>query len=216
MNDHSRSVDIKHHGIKQGYLQDNMKIGGVSSLENTSDILTKNLNLPLHAKHCSKLHILTPVVTNHTNLLTNNAVSVTKKNERTNPHHVHPHTKATTQTPSDLCHQPTRAQNPTAQQKGNAKRRDNNTGTASSLKEKCADNWEPNTTSSHNAHSPPSTQGIYNITNKDLNLHGNHIQKHRSHLPTRKKTTTMKLQKLPRATLGNSVECPKSPQQSFN
>ncbi len=53
MNDHSRSIDIKHHGIKQDYLQDNMRIGGVTSLDNTSDILTKNLQPPLHAKHCS-------------------------------------------------------------------------------------------------------------------------------------------------------------------
>jgi hypothetical protein len=75
-----------------------------------------------------------------------------------------------------LCHQQTRAQNQTAQQKGNVKRRDNNTGTASSLQEQCADTWDSNTTSSHKTHPPPTPQGIYTRTNQDLNLHGNNFE----------------------------------------
>jgi hypothetical protein len=66
MNDHSRSINIKHHGIKQDYIQDDMQIGGVASLQP-----------PLHAKHCSQLHILTPSVINPTNLLTNNVAHAT-------------------------------------------------------------------------------------------------------------------------------------------
>jgi hypothetical protein len=88
MNDHSRSIDIKHHGIKQdSYIQDDMRIGGVASLNNTSGILTKNLQPPLHAKHCSQLHILTPSVINPTNLLTNNVTHATLKY----PPYVPPH-----------------------------------------------------------------------------------------------------------------------------
>jgi hypothetical protein len=68
------------------------------------------------------------------------------------------------------------AQNQHAQQKGNAKRRDDNTGTASLLKENCAYNWDSNTTSSHNAHPTPTPPGIYTRTNKDLNLHGKNFQ----------------------------------------
>jgi hypothetical protein len=60
MNDHSRSVDIRHHSLKQDYVEGTMRIGGVASLNNTSDILTKILQPPLHAKHCTPLHILTP------------------------------------------------------------------------------------------------------------------------------------------------------------
>ncbi len=43
MNDHSRSIDIRIHGIRQDYLDNAMRIGGVASEGNTSDILTKNL-----------------------------------------------------------------------------------------------------------------------------------------------------------------------------
>ncbi len=60
MNDHARSIDIRHHEIKQDYVQNNMRIGGVSSANNTSDILTKTLQPPIHAKHCAPLHILNP------------------------------------------------------------------------------------------------------------------------------------------------------------
>ncbi len=72
MNDHSRSVDIRHHSLKQDYVEGTMRIGGVASLNNTSDILTKNLQPPLHAKHCTPLHILTPTTNSRT--ITNNVV----------------------------------------------------------------------------------------------------------------------------------------------
>ncbi len=58
MNDHSRSIDIRIHGIRQDYLDNAMRIGGVASEDNTSDILTKNLQPHLHQKkHCKQLHL---------------------------------------------------------------------------------------------------------------------------------------------------------------
>ncbi len=63
-----------------------MRIGGVSSANNTADILTKTLQPPLHAKHCAPLHILNPTVQNtyptlHT---TSMAVFATKVSNQTN------------------------------------------------------------------------------------------------------------------------------------
>jgi hypothetical protein len=83
LNDHARSIDIRHHEIKQNYVQNNMRIGGVSSTNNTSDILTKTLQPPLHAKHCAPLHILNTTVQPHITILHNMLVSVTK--ESTSP-----------------------------------------------------------------------------------------------------------------------------------
>jgi hypothetical protein len=57
MNDHSRSIDIRIHGIRQDYLDNAMRVGGVASEDNTSDILTKNLQPHLHQKHCLQLHL---------------------------------------------------------------------------------------------------------------------------------------------------------------
>jgi hypothetical protein len=57
MNDHSRSIDIRIHGIRQDYLDNAMRIGGVASEDNTTDILTKNLQPHLHQKYCAHLHI---------------------------------------------------------------------------------------------------------------------------------------------------------------
>ena len=57
MNDHSRSIDIRIHGIRQDYLDNAMRIGGVASEDNTTDILTKNLQPHLHQKHCAHLNI---------------------------------------------------------------------------------------------------------------------------------------------------------------
>ncbi len=57
MNDHSRSIDIRIHGIRQDYLDNAMRIGGVASEDNTSDILTNNLQPHLHQKHCLQLHL---------------------------------------------------------------------------------------------------------------------------------------------------------------
>ncbi len=71
MSDHSRSIDIRHHEIKQDYVEGGMRIGRVSSANNTADILTKTLQPPLHAKHCAPLHILNPTLTAHTITLNN-------------------------------------------------------------------------------------------------------------------------------------------------
>jgi hypothetical protein len=57
MNDHFRSIDIRHHAIRQDYVNGEMRIGGVGIQENTSDILTKNLQPPLHIKHTRELNI---------------------------------------------------------------------------------------------------------------------------------------------------------------
>ncbi len=51
MSEHSRSIDLRHHSIRQDYLDDLMRIGEVSSKENTSDILTKSLEPDLHTNH---------------------------------------------------------------------------------------------------------------------------------------------------------------------
>jgi hypothetical protein len=80
MSDHSRSIDIRHHEIKQDYVDGGMRIGGASSTNNTADILTKNLQPPLHAKHCAPLHILSPTITAHNITLHNMATFAKKKN----------------------------------------------------------------------------------------------------------------------------------------
>jgi hypothetical protein len=63
MNEHSRAIDTRHHAIKQDYIENSMRIGGVASSDNTSDILTKNLQPHLHQRHCAALHILQPTLT---------------------------------------------------------------------------------------------------------------------------------------------------------
>ena len=55
MNEHSRSIDLRHHFIRQDYLEHSMRIGGVSSKDNTSDILTKFLQPDLHHTHTNPL-----------------------------------------------------------------------------------------------------------------------------------------------------------------
>ncbi len=79
MNDHSRSIDIHHHAIRQDYVSGEMRIGGVGTQENTSDILTKNLQPPLHVKHTKELNILQ----NEKRTLTNCATKLTLNFERT-------------------------------------------------------------------------------------------------------------------------------------
>jgi hypothetical protein len=56
MNEHSRSIDIRHHAIRQDYIAGEMRIEGVYTQDNTSDILTKNLQPPLHVKHTRELN----------------------------------------------------------------------------------------------------------------------------------------------------------------
>ncbi len=55
MSEHSRSIDLRHHSIRQDYIDNNMRIGGVSSKVNTADILTKSLQPDLHTTHTSSL-----------------------------------------------------------------------------------------------------------------------------------------------------------------
>jgi hypothetical protein len=55
MTEHSRSIDLRHHSIRQDYLDDLMRIGGVSSKDNTSDILTKSLQPDLYTRHTTSL-----------------------------------------------------------------------------------------------------------------------------------------------------------------
>ena len=57
MNEHSRSIDTRHHAIRQDYMNGEMRIGGVASQDNESDIMTKYLQPPLHVKHTRALHI---------------------------------------------------------------------------------------------------------------------------------------------------------------
>jgi hypothetical protein len=61
MNEHSRSIDIRHHAIRQDYLNSKLRIGGVKSEDNTSDILTKYLQAHLHRTHTKYLHLLLPL-----------------------------------------------------------------------------------------------------------------------------------------------------------
>jgi hypothetical protein len=63
MNEHSRAIDTRQHAIRQDYIENSMRIGGVASSESTSDILTKNLQPHLHQRHCAALHILQPTLT---------------------------------------------------------------------------------------------------------------------------------------------------------
>ena len=55
MIDHSRFIDLRHHSIRQDYIEHGMRIGGISSKENTSDILTKFLQPDLHHIHTNQL-----------------------------------------------------------------------------------------------------------------------------------------------------------------
>jgi hypothetical protein len=71
MNEHSRAIDTRHHAIRQDYIENSMRIGGVASSDNTSDILTKNLQPHLHQRHCAALHILQPTLTQSNINLTN-------------------------------------------------------------------------------------------------------------------------------------------------
>ncbi len=68
MNEHSRIIDTRHNAIRKDYIENSMRIGGVASSENTSDILTKNVQPHLHQKHCAALHILQPTLRTQSNI----------------------------------------------------------------------------------------------------------------------------------------------------
>jgi hypothetical protein len=46
LNEHSRSIDVRHHAVRQAYLDGDVKVGGVNTTGNHSDILTKFLAPP--------------------------------------------------------------------------------------------------------------------------------------------------------------------------
>jgi hypothetical protein len=46
MNEHSRSIDIRHHAVRQDYIGGEIQIGGVKTTDNPSDILTNFLPAP--------------------------------------------------------------------------------------------------------------------------------------------------------------------------
>jgi hypothetical protein len=89
MNEHSRSIDTHHHGIRQDYVDGDLRIGGVASQDNESDILTKFLQPPLHEKHTTLLHIKQdkrPPPTQLTNCVLKLTSNGRKRNPRTSPY----------------------------------------------------------------------------------------------------------------------------------
>ncbi len=89
MNDHSRSIVIRHHAIRQDFMDGEMRIGGVATQDNTSDILTKNLQPPLHVKHTRELNI----TQNEKQTITNCVQGLTlhsKQGKAARPHDAHP------------------------------------------------------------------------------------------------------------------------------
>jgi hypothetical protein len=57
MSEASRGIDIRHHVMKQDYQDGCMRVGGVKSNDNDSDIITKNLPPQTHKKFCVHLSI---------------------------------------------------------------------------------------------------------------------------------------------------------------
>ena len=60
LNEHGRSIDIRHHEVRQDYLEGNVRIGGVKTTENPSDILTKFLPAPAHQQHSKYINLNLP------------------------------------------------------------------------------------------------------------------------------------------------------------
>jgi hypothetical protein len=95
MSEHSRSIDTRHHAIRQDYVDGEMRIGGVTSQDNESDILTKYLQPPLHEKHTIASHIKqtkrTTTLTNCASKLTLNGslIGDQERHEQVTPPHCH-------------------------------------------------------------------------------------------------------------------------------
>jgi hypothetical protein len=97
MNEHSRSIDIRHHSLRQDYLDNRMRIGGIKSKDNTADILTKFLQPDLHREHTRYLFPLglplTPRVhtTEHAthDSVEQDSTPETHSTNRLNHHHIH-------------------------------------------------------------------------------------------------------------------------------
>jgi hypothetical protein len=162
MTDNSRSIDIRHHEIKQDYMHADMRIVGVSSKDNTSDILTKSLQPPIHAKHCSHLHILAPTVTQNATFITKKTTPHNKKPQQEpkhiirntdDPYHIHTHVSPIdTSTPSNRT---------TKRRRQKQRQR----------------YWDKIIEQRTHSHRRPHTilpQGIHTILNQDVKLHAHH------------------------------------------
>jgi hypothetical protein len=57
MNEQSRSIDIRHRIIRQDYLERKVKVGGVNTKDNNSDVLIKFLTPQLHIAHTTHLNL---------------------------------------------------------------------------------------------------------------------------------------------------------------
>ena len=55
MSESGRAIDLRYHSIRQDYADGNMRVGGVKSTDNRSDICTKYLQPPLHEAHSAPL-----------------------------------------------------------------------------------------------------------------------------------------------------------------
>ncbi len=91
MNEHSRSIDIRHHALRQDYLDNMMRIGGVKSKDNTADILTKFLQPDLHREHTRYLFPnglpLTPSLHPHSHVGHTNAREEPSNTQHTTANH---------------------------------------------------------------------------------------------------------------------------------
>jgi hypothetical protein len=55
MSESGRAIDLRYHSIRQDYADGRMRVGGVKSTDNRSDICTKYLQPPLHEAHSAPL-----------------------------------------------------------------------------------------------------------------------------------------------------------------
>jgi hypothetical protein len=60
LNEHGRTIDTRHHEVRQDYLDGKVQIGGVKITANPSDILTKFLPAPSHQEHSKYLNLTPP------------------------------------------------------------------------------------------------------------------------------------------------------------
>jgi hypothetical protein len=73
MTEHSRTIDIRHHGVRQDYINKDAKVGGIKSKDNHSDILTERLPPQLNAIHTQFLQ--PPEARPTQQIFTNNGVT---------------------------------------------------------------------------------------------------------------------------------------------
>jgi hypothetical protein len=60
LNEHGRTIDTRHHEVRQDYLEGKVQVGGVKTTANPSDILTKFLPAPAHQEHSKYLNLTPP------------------------------------------------------------------------------------------------------------------------------------------------------------